>query len=108
MVALNEARRATPTHRFRVIVQNRAVVAYAIHGRAGTRGYLQRLAVRPDLEGQGMGTSLIYDGLSWLLGKGASEVLVNTQEHNSRALGLYEHVGYVLQSEKLSVLSWTT
>lgn len=105
--ALNEARRATPTHRFRVILRDKTVVGYAIVGRAGSRGYLQRLAVRPGLEGQGLGTSLINDGFGWLRNKGASEILVNTQEHNSRALGLYEHVGFVLQAEKLSVLSWT-
>ncbi len=90
-----------------MIVQDKTVVGYAIVGRAGTRGYLQRLAVRPGLEGQGLGTSLINDGFGWLRNKGASEILVNTQEHNSRALGLYEHVGFVLQTEKLSVLSWT-
>lgn len=106
LAALNEARRATPSHRFRVITEERRVVAYAIHGRAGARGYLQRLAVLPDAEGRGFGTSLVIDGLSWLRRRGAAEVLVNTQEHNSRALGLYQHLGFVLQSEKLSVLSW--
>lgn len=107
LAALNEAKRATPTHRFRVIMEGRTVIAYAIHGRAGSRGYLQRLAVLPGNEGRGLGTSLINDGFSWLAAKGCAEVLVNTQEHNKRALRLYEHVGFVLQAEKLSVLTWS-
>lgn len=107
LAALNEARRATPQHRFRVILADRKVIAYAIHGRAGSRGYLQRLAVMPGFEGSGLGTSLVNDGLAWLRQKGATEVLVNTQEHNSRALGLYKHMGFALQAEKLSVLTWT-
>jgi len=105
--ALNEARRATPQNRFRVIMADGTVIAYAIHGRAASRGYLQRLAVMPGFEGAGLGTSLVNDGFAWLAQKGVSEVLVNTQEHNKRALGLYEHMGFVLQSEKLSVLTWS-
>ena len=35
-----------------------------------------------------------------------SLALVNTQEHNSRALGLYERLGFVRQREGLLVLRW--
>ena len=105
--ALLEACRATPQHRFRVLLDEKNVVGYAINGRAGGRGYLQRLAVLPEYQGQGMGTALINDGFGWLKRKGVTEVLVNTQEHNQRALELYLHLGFVLQKEKLSVLTWT-
>lgn len=105
-LSLKEARRATPTHRFRVAVPSGAVSGYAVTGRAGGRGYLQRLAVHPDYQGQGIGSSLVHDSLRWLHRKGVGMALVNTQERNVRALGLYERLGFVRQREGLLVLRW--
>ena len=104
--ALNEARRATPTHRFRVAVQNGKVVGYAVTGRAGHRGYLQRLAVSPAAEGSGIGSALVHDCLRWLHRRGAKTAMVNTQERNARAYRLYRHLGFTPQAEGLVVLSW--
>ena len=47
---LDDAVRATPSTRFRIARDGRA---YALVGRAGDRGYVQRLAVHPDDQGQG-------------------------------------------------------
>jgi ribosomal protein S18 acetylase RimI-like enzyme len=104
--SLKEARRATPVHRFRVAVVEGRVAGYAVTGRAGGRGYLQRLAVDPEMHGRGIGTSLVNDCLRWLHGKGVSLALVNTQERNRRALDLYEHLGFVQQRDGLLVLCW--
>lgn len=104
--SLKEARRATPVHRFRVAVVGGRVAGYAVTGRAGGRGYLQRLAVEPELHGQGLGSSLVNDCLRWLHGKGVHLALVNTQERNRRALDLYERIGFVQQREGLLVLRW--
>ncbi len=105
-VSLREARRATPASRFRIAVRRRQVVGYAVTGRAGDRGYLQRLAVDPSVSGLGIGTALIHDGFHWLRRRGVHTVMVNTQEHNTRALGLYEHLGFVRQDPGLIVLRW--
>lgn len=105
-LSLKEARRATPVHRFQVAMANGRVSGYAVTGRAGGRGYLQRLAVDPELKGQGMGTSLVNDCLGWLYGKGVGMALVNTQERNRRALDLYERLGFVQQRDGLLVLRW--
>ncbi len=105
-LALKEARRATPVHRFQVAVVGGRVAGYAVTGRAGGRGYLQRLAVDPELHGQGIGSSLVNDCLRWLHGKGVHLVLVNTQERNRRALDLYERIGFVRQRDGLLVLRW--
>ncbi len=104
--ALNEARRATPTHRFRVAIQDGDVTGYAVTGRAGHRGYLQRLAVSPTAEGQGIGTALVHDCLRWLHRRGAKTAMVNTQERNVRAYQLYRHLGFEPQAEGLVVLRW--
>ncbi len=104
---LKEARRATPTNRFMVSSESDGIAGYAVTGRAGGRGYLQRLAVDPDFQGRGVGTSLVHDCLLWLHRKGVRMALVNTQERNQRALALYERLGFIRQREGLLVLDWS-
>ena len=100
---LTDARRATPSSRFR-IAESDGLAGYAITGRAGTVGYLQRLAVHPERQHRGIGTALVIDSLTWVRSRGATSLLVNTQEHNRNALGLYEHLGFVREPEGLAVL----
>ena len=103
--ALQEAIRATPRARFRLAVSESGLAAgYAITGRAGPRGYLQRLAVGRDLGRRGLGRWLVSDGLRWLKRWGAERCLVNTQETNQRALALYEGLGFRRESAGLAVL----
>ncbi|MFL6204259.1 MAG: GNAT family N-acetyltransferase [Acidimicrobiales bacterium] len=104
---LADALAATPSARFRVATDRRAgrrVVGYAVTGRAGPRGYLQRLAVEPGHQRAGIGGALVVDGLRWLRRWGAKEVLVNTQEGNEPAVRLYEALGFALRPEGLAVL----
>jgi [ribosomal protein S18]-alanine N-acetyltransferase len=95
---LTDALRATPVARFRVaenrIAEGTAVVGYAISGRAGDHGYLQRVAVDPGAQGQGWGRALVADGLRWVRRRGAVRALVNTQLANTAALSLYESCGF--------------
>ncbi len=105
-LSLKEAKRATPAHRFQVATHRGKVAGYAVTGRAGGRGYLQRLAVDPELHGNGFGSALVHDSLRWLHRKGVGMSLVNTQERNHRALDLYERLGFVRQREGLLVLRW--
>lgn len=100
---LADARRATPSSRFRVAIDG-DVVGYAVTGRAGTTGYLQRLAVRPDHQGRGIGAALVTDSLCWARRHGCRTMLVNTQESNGTALDVYEHLGFVRESHGLAVL----
>jgi len=106
---LDDAMAATPTARLRVSVDraDRSVTGYAVTGRAGPRGYLQRLAVAPDAQGGGIGAALVVDGLRWLRRWGAKEVLVNTQEGNEAAVRLYERLGFRLRADGLAVLRCT-
>jgi ribosomal protein S18 acetylase RimI-like enzyme len=103
---LDDAMGATPSARLRVAAPgpDHAVVGYAVTGRAGPRGYLQRLAVHPAAQRQGLGEALVHDGLRWLRRWGASEVLVNTQEGNAAAVRLYERLGFRRQLDGLAVL----
>jgi ribosomal protein S18 acetylase RimI-like enzyme len=104
-VGLDDALSATPSVRYRVAVDEaRRPVGYAVTGRAGARGYLQRLAVQPTHQGTGIGGALVADGLRWLRRWSAREVLVNTQEDNVTALRLYERLGFAREPEGLAVL----
>lgn len=100
---LDEAITATPSSRFRVTSGER-IVGYAVTGRAGDRGFLQRLAVEPAHEGHGYGGTLVLDALRWLERRGVVRTVVNTQERNGRALALYERLGFRLQPGGLAVL----
>lgn len=108
--ALDDALTATPSSRLRVIDSangSTSLAGYAITGRAGSRGYLQRLAVDPSQQRQGLGSRLVVDALLWLRRWGAREVLVNTQQDNGAALALYESLGFRLQPHGLAVLRRT-
>jgi ribosomal-protein-alanine N-acetyltransferase len=103
---LVDALRATPAVRFRcALAPGRAIAGYAICGRAGTRGYVQRLAVDPNRQRTGTGRRLLLDGLTWLRRRGAARALVNTQVGNQAALALYLQIGFEEEPVGLSVLS---
>jgi ribosomal protein S18 acetylase RimI-like enzyme len=104
---LHEAMTATPSARFRIAVVDRRVVGYAVTGRAGHRGYLQRLAVDPTVQGRGLGRALVADCLTWLQRRGVTNAVVNTQVENERALQLYLAMGFRLQPSGLEVLGRT-
>lgn len=99
--ALEDAVRATPSTRFRLDREGRG---YALTGRAGDRGYVQRLAVDPAAQGSGLGSALVVDGLRWLRRWRVREALVNTQTSNERAVALYERLGFERHIEGLAVL----
>ncbi len=102
---LTEALSATPRVRFRVAIDDRgAPYAYAITGRAGRRGYVQRLAVHPDHRRQGVARALVVDGLRWLRRWRSDKALVNTQEENTAAAALYRDLGFRPEPVRLSVL----
>lgn len=106
---LSEALAATPDTRWRVArpgprwVGGR-VEGYAISGRSGSRGFVQRLAVESSRQGRGTGTRLLLDGLHWMRRHGVEVAAVNTQFGNEPALRLYRRVGFVEEPTGLSVL----
>lgn len=102
---LTDALAATPRTRFRVAARETGLAAYAITGRAGRRGFLQRLAVDPHHQRQGLGRALALDALHWLRRWRVERAVVNTQLDNAGALSLYESLGFRREGSRLSVLS---
>lgn len=106
LAGLEDALGATPHVRYRVATAPGGVVAgYVITGRAGHRGFLQRLAVHPDRRRRGLGAALVLDGLRWLRRWRVEQAVVNTQLDNLGALALYERLGFRTDPSGLSVLS---
>lgn len=108
---LDDALKATPHSRLRVAASPgmngaSAVVGYAVTGRSGRTGFLQRLAVHPGAQRIGLGSALAVDGMRWLRRGRARTVMVNTQPDNEAALCLYRRLGFEVQPVGLSVLSF--
>jgi len=106
---LAEIRRATPVHRARARFvpggrRRRRLAGFAITGAAAGHGYLQRLAVAPDLQGHGHGRILVDDSLAWMRARRLGHGLVNTAIDNERALALYESVGFRRLADQLVVM----
>lgn len=104
---LDEALAATPVSRFRVIGvpgERAALAGFAVSGRAGAAGYLQRVAVHPSHRGGGLGSALVADALRWFHRHRVDRALVNTQVGNDAALALYARCGFRRLPVWLSVL----
>jgi ribosomal protein S18 acetylase RimI-like enzyme len=110
--SLHDAIDATPSTRYRVAVAaaddparaDGEVAGYVICGRAGSRGFVQRLAVDPTLRRSGTGTRLMLDGMHWMRRHGVRRAVVNTQTDNVVALSLYRGLGFTDEPTGLSVL----
>lgn len=104
---LQDAEEATPTRRFRVAELHQRIAGYAVTGRGGNQGFIQRLATDPDFQRRGIASALVVDSLRWCQKRGVSEVYVNTQVSNTAALRLYEKLGFVTTPSDLVVLLWS-
>jgi GNAT superfamily N-acetyltransferase len=104
---LDEALGATPRSHFRGVVTpgDGGLAGYAICGRSGSRGFVQRLAVAPPAQRHGVGRALLIDGLYWMRRRGVRRAVVNTQVGNDAALNLYRQTGFRDEPAGLSVLT---
>lgn len=102
---LDDALAATPSTRFRVVRDQVDIWGYAITGRAGNRGFVQRLAVASARRHRGLGRRLLLDGLHWMRHHGVRRAVVNTQLGNHAALALYDQVGFRPEPAGLCVLT---
>lgn len=77
---------------------------FAIVGYGSAVAYLQRVAVHPTWQGQGMGRSLVRAAARRARKNGAKIMLLNTQYDNEPAICLYEDEGFSLLPEPLTLL----
>jgi ribosomal protein S18 acetylase RimI-like enzyme len=102
-VGIGDVRSATPRHRARAIRADHEIIAYAIAGRDGKNGYVQRLAVLPAHQHLGHGEALVRDSLRWMARWRVQRALVNTHIGNTAALALYHRLGFSDLDDRLHV-----
>jgi len=103
--ALEEAMAATPRSELHVVRNTEdGLAGFAITGTGRSVAYLQRLAVDPRWQGQGIGRSLIRTASRWAKRAGAGSIMLNTQTDNLGAVTLYEQEGFEILTEPLGVL----
>lgn len=82
------------------------ITGYQISSPNPFGGHLARLAVRPDLQGRGIGYALLYDLLQRFQAKGAFRVTVNTQADNRASHRLYFKAGFHLTGERYPIYEY--
>ena len=70
------------------------VVASAMGGYDGHRGWVYYLAVAPDLQGSGVGRALMEEAERLLLALGCPKVNVQIRAGNEQVVAFYDRLGY--------------
>ena len=71
-----------------------AVVATALAGYEGHRGWIYYVAVASALRGTGLGRDAVVAAEAWLVAAGARKVRLMVRTTNAPVLGFYEQLGY--------------
>ncbi|ROS65206.1 ribosomal protein S18 acetylase RimI-like enzyme [Curtobacterium sp. PhB172] len=90
------ARKATVQPELFLVAETEAagVVAAGMAGFDGHRGWVNYLAVQPDLQGSGLGRTLMAEFERLLTDLGCPKVNLQIRAGNERVLGFYESLGY--------------
>jgi ribosomal protein S18 acetylase RimI-like enzyme len=79
---------------FLVGVSSEELVATAMVGYEGHRGWVNYLAVAPEHQGKGFGRAMMTEAEKLLNEAGCPKVNVQVRGTNTAAIGFYERIGY--------------
>lgn len=96
-------RRATTASRFMLAEDAGEVLGYAESEQRPPMAHLNRIAVRPDHDGEGIGACLLEQVLTSLWESGVQTISLNTQRTNRRARRLYSRFGFAPTGESATV-----
>jgi GNAT superfamily N-acetyltransferase len=71
------------------------MVAFNMVHRSGTEGWMGPLAVRPDRQGEGLGSLMVRTGIDWLKSQGATTIGLETMPRTVDNIGFYSRIGLV-------------
>src|ERR687894_3020972 len=71
------------------------MVAFNMVHHSGTEGWMGPLAVRPDRQGEGIGSSMVRSGIEWLRAQGATTIGLETMPRTVDNIGFYSRIGLV-------------
>lgn len=74
--------------------QDRRIIATVMVGHDGHRGWLYYLAVSPDMQGTGLGRSMVQAAETWLAARGLPKVQLMVRATNEKVVGFYQSLGY--------------
>lgn len=75
-------------------IEDGALIATAMAGDDGHRGWVYYVAVREDARGRGLGREMMAAAEAWLRGRGVVKVQLMVRDTNEAVLGFYEALGY--------------
>lgn len=84
------------------------LVGYACGTSNGSYGHINRLAVHPQVQGQGVGKRLLAESISHFHQSGIHRVSLNTQANNTASRRLYEQFGFQMINCDIQVLTKAT
>ncbi len=82
-----------------------AIVASAMAGHDGHRGWLYYVAVDPAHRGASLARAIVRHGEAWLAGLGVRKVNLQIRESNTAVQGFYERIGYV-NEPRINMSRW--
>ena len=71
------------------------LVAFNMVHRSGSEGWMGPLAVRPDRQGEGLGSLMVRTGIDWLRAQGARTIGLETMPRTVDNIGFYSRIGLV-------------
>jgi ribosomal protein S18 acetylase RimI-like enzyme len=89
-----ERAQAGPSSAVLAGVQDDALVATAVVGHDGHRGWVYYLAVARDAQGHGYGRAMMDACERWLADRGVPKLNLMVRASNADVLGFYEALGY--------------
>lgn len=75
-------------------VEDDTLLATAMVGVDGHRGWMYYLAVSPEARGRGLGKALVAAAEEWVLGRGMPKLMLMVRTDNAAVLGFYASLGY--------------
>jgi GNAT superfamily N-acetyltransferase len=71
------------------------LVGFNMVHRSGTEGWMGPLAVRPERQGEGLGSTMVLAGIDWLKAEGARSIGLETMPRTVDNIGFYSRLGFM-------------
>ena len=81
------------------------IVATAMVGHDGHRGWVYYVAVDPDLQGKDFGRAIMAAAEDWLRAQGVEKVMLMVRPDNTKVQAFYDRLGYEVQ-ERVIYAKW--
>ena len=81
------------------------IVATAMAGHNGHRGWIYYVAVAPELQEKGAGREMMLHAEAWLTQRGVPKAMLMIRETNRKVIGFYERLGYAVE-ERIVMARW--